>query len=132
MEANLMVFICIVCFLCGILVGIAIIFILHWSNAKKSINLIRNITMDQISVLAYWPQYGQSAEEVAWIIEACFDVLLNREINANDYVLTKASVVLTAIIGTGDSATDISNVIREGRRIITEGIDNTKGIRIKL
>ena len=127
-----MVFICIVCFLCGILVGIAIIFILHWSNAKKSINLIRNITMDQISVLAYWPQYGQSAEEVAWIIEACFDVLLNREINANDYVLTKASVVLTAIIGTGDSATDISNVIREGRRIITEGIDNTKGIRIKL
>ena len=88
--------------------------------------------MDQISVLAYWPQYGQSAEEVAWIIEACFDVLLNREINANDYVLTKASVVLTAIIGTGDSATDISNVIREGRRIITEGIDNTKGIRIKL
>lgn len=88
--------------------------------------------MDQISVLAYWPQYGQQAEEVAWIIEACFDVLLNREINANDYVLTKASIVLAAITGVGSGATDVSNIIREGRRIMNESIGSTKGVRIKL
>lgn len=127
-----MVFNCIICILSGIVLGIILFCSLYYISSKRSIRIIKNLTMDQISKLALWPQSEASADEVAWIIEACFDVLLNREIHASDYILTKASIVLAAITGAGSGATDVSNIIREGRRIMNESIGGTKGVRIKL
>ena len=116
------------CFLCGITLGLVIFCSLYLLEAKSSINFIKSLTEGQISKLGWLAKNNHHpADEVVQAIQACFDVLFNREINDTDKaVIAKASHVL-AVITEVDDESDITRAVYEAHRIINNALNNAKG-----
>ena len=117
------------CFLCGIALGLVIFCSLYLLEAKSSINFIKSLTEGQISRLGWLAKNNyRQADEVVQAIQACFDVLFNREINYTDKaVIAKASHVL-AVITEVDDESDITRAVYEAHRIINDALNNAKGV----
>lgn len=117
------------CFLCGIVLGVMIFCSLYLLEAKNSINFIKSLTEGQISRLGWLAKNNHHpADEVVQAIQACFDVLFNREINYTDKaVIAKASHVL-AVITKVDDESDITRAVYEAHRIINDALNNVNEV----